>query len=79
MILIPWSVSAVPLTLPPEQGGVGPDGPCLPKLQSLFKDLSLAKPGDLDAPRGVATVLESGMSITSIAVVARAEGLDWPP
>ena len=75
-MLIPWSVSAVPLPLPPEQEGVDPDGPCLPKLHSLFKDLSLAKPGDLDAPRGVATVLESGMSITSTAAVARAEGLE---
>jgi hypothetical protein len=76
----PRSVSAVPLLLPlpQEQDGVDPNGPCLPKLHSLLSDLSLAEPGVLAASRGVAGVIESGMSITSTAAVARAEGL-WRP
>jgi hypothetical protein len=55
--------------------GVGPDGPCLPKLHSFLSDLILGELGILVASRGVAGVLESGMSITSTAAVAKAAGL----
>ena len=68
---MPCSKSAVPL--PPAQGVEDPDGPCRPKLHSLFTDLSLFTPGDLDASRGVAasaTVLDSGTSITTVPSVA---------